>query len=105
MNGSEPRIEIFKPFGDAFELMKKILFQPFNFQKWLTIGFAAFLAGHFAGGGFNFPGRWGNVRGNAAERNFVGAGMEQWKPWLAIVVGVCVVLFIVLILVLTWLKA
>ena len=28
MNGSEPKIEIFKPFGEAFELMKKILFQP-----------------------------------------------------------------------------
>ncbi|PYJ27786.1 MAG: hypothetical protein DME90_09370 [Verrucomicrobia bacterium] len=27
VNGSEPKIEIFKPFGEAFELMKKILFQ------------------------------------------------------------------------------
>jgi len=30
MNGTEPKIEIFKPFGEAFELTKKILFQPFD---------------------------------------------------------------------------
>src|SRR5438477_6823266 len=51
MNGSEPRIEIFKPLGEAFELTKKILFQPFNLGKWCVIGFAAFLAG---GVNFNF---------------------------------------------------
>src|SRR5439155_7660967 len=50
MNGSEPRIEIFKPFGEAFELTKLILFQPFDLGKWCVIGFAAFLA-HLAGGG------------------------------------------------------
>jgi len=27
------KIEIFKPFGEAFELMKKILFQPFRFDE------------------------------------------------------------------------
>ena len=44
MNGSEPKIEIFKPFGEAFELTKKILFQPFDLKKWFVIGFAAWLA-------------------------------------------------------------
>jgi hypothetical protein len=43
MNGDQPKIEIFEPFGAAFELMKRILFQPFDFAKWLVIGFAAFL--------------------------------------------------------------
>ncbi len=54
MNGTEPKIEIFKPFGEAFELMKKILFQPFDLKKWLIIGFAAWLAGHFGGVGLIF---------------------------------------------------
>ncbi len=31
MNGNESKIEIFAPFGEAFELMKRILFQPFDF--------------------------------------------------------------------------
>gem|GEM_PF-4840897 len=44
MNGSEAKIEIFKPLGEAFELMKKILFQPFDLGKWCVIGFAAFLS-------------------------------------------------------------
>ncbi len=44
MNGTEPKIEIFKPFGEAFELMKRILFQPFDVKKWFVIGFAAWLA-------------------------------------------------------------
>ena len=55
MNGAEPNIEIFKPFGEAFELMKKILFQPFDLKKWFIIGFAAWLANLGRGGGsFNY---------------------------------------------------
>ncbi len=55
MNGSEPKIEIFKPFGEAFELTKKILFQPFDLKKWFVIGFAAWLANlGVGGGGFNY---------------------------------------------------
>jgi len=41
MNGNGSKIEIFKPFGESFELMKKILFQPFDLKKWPVIGFAA----------------------------------------------------------------
>ena len=54
MNGTERNIEIFKPFGDAFELMKRILFQPFDFAKWLVIGFAAFLANLSGNAGFHY---------------------------------------------------
>ena len=50
---STPRpIEIFAPFGVAYELTKKILFQPFDFGKWLVIGFAAWLATFFSGSRF-----------------------------------------------------
>ncbi len=54
MNGNEPKIEFVKPFEEAFELMKKILFQPFDLGKWCVIGFAAWLAQLGSGGGFNF---------------------------------------------------
>lgn len=55
MNGTEPKVEIFKPFGEAFGLMKKILFQPFDWKKWFVIGFAAWLANLGNGGGnFNY---------------------------------------------------
>lgn len=48
------RPEIFAPFGEAFELTRKILFQPFDFGKWLVIGFAAWLATFLNGFGFNY---------------------------------------------------
>lgn len=55
MNGVRRKIEIFKPFGEAFELTNKILFQPFDLKKWLVIGFAAWLANLGSGGGsFNY---------------------------------------------------
>ncbi len=62
MNGTAPKIEIIAPLSQSMELMKRILFRPFNLEKWLVIGFAAFLA-HLGGGGrfnFNFPSSWKN---------------------------------------------
>src|SRR5437667_9634841 len=94
MNGSEPSIEIFKPFGEAFELTKKILFQPFNLGKWCVIGFAAFLAGgvnfNF---GFGFPfnggGNW-NFRSSSYNASNVPsfASCEHIQPWFVVLVAV-----------------
>lgn len=105
MNGTKPKIEIFKPFGEAFELMKKILFQPFDLKKWFVIGFAAFLAGHFAGVGFNFPSPFGNFQSDRATREVIPPHMEEWKPWLVAIVVVLALLFFALVIALTWLKA
>ena len=102
MNGPEPKIEIFKPFGEAIELMKKILFQPFDLKKWFVIGFAAFLSGHFGGVGFNFPTNFGNVRPHAAQRINL---LEQWKPWLPVIIIGFVIFVLALVIVLTWLKS
>ena len=104
MNGSEPRIEIFKPFGEAFELMKKILFQPFELKKWLVIGFAAWLANLGAGGGgigdFNYP---DNRREGAQKFNETIGQIPQ--PVL--IIGICVLICVVLLLIVlfAWLRA
>ena len=104
MNGSEPRIEIFKPFGEAFELMKKILFQPFELKKWLVIGFAAWLASFGAGGGgignFNYP---DNRREGAQKFNETISQIPQ--PVL--ITGICVLICVVLLLIVlfAWLRA
>jgi hypothetical protein len=105
MNGTKPKIEIFKPFGEAFELMKKILFQPFDLKKWLVIGFAAFLTGHFGGVGFNFPSPFGNFQSHRATQEVISPHMEEWKPWLVAVVVVGALFFFALVIALTWLKA
>ena len=104
MNGSEPRIEIFKPFGEAFELMKKILFQPFELKKWLVIGFAAWLANLGAGGGgignFNYP----DNRREGAEKFNEAIGQI---PPPVLITGICVLICVVLLLIVlfAWLRA
>ena len=105
MNDVRPKIEIFRPFGEAFELTNKILFQPFDLKKWFVIGFAAFLSGHLAGVGFNFPSSFGNFQSHRTIPEVISSHFEQWKPWLVVAVVVLAVLFFALVIALTWLKA
>ncbi len=65
MNSSDRRVEVFAPFGHAYDLTKKICFQPFDLAKWFVIGFAAWLATFFSGGSFNW-------------RNKLSQGDWQW---------------------------
>jgi len=104
MNGSESRIEIFKPFGEAFVLMKKILFQPFELKKWLVIGFAAWLANLGAGSGgignFNYP----DNRREGAQKFNEAIGQI---PQPVLITGICVLICVVLLLIVlfAWLRA
>ena len=101
MNGTGPQIEIFKPFGEAFELMKKILFQPFDLKKWLVIGFAAWLAslGAGAGGNVNYPSRHDEVQ------KVNDAISEIPHPIVVGGIVLLVVLVLVLIVLCAWLRA
>ena len=102
MNGDQPKIEIFEPFGAAFELMKKILFQPFDFAKWLVLGFAAFLSGSW---GSNFrlhvPGKgdW-NFRSTSFHS---GAGTtESMPPWVLPLIVALVIIGLIVALLIMW---
>src|SRR6266516_8029346 len=99
MNGTERNIEIFKPFGEAFELMKRILFQPFDVKKWFVIGFAAWLA-NLGSGGFNYQ---YNRREDVQK---VNEAISQ-IPHPILVTGVCVLILFVLVLIVlfAWLRA
>ena len=104
MNGTEPKIEIFAPFGAAYEWMKTVLFRPFDLGKWLVIAFAAFISGSW-GGGPNFNFRWGggdwkykwSSSGSGADWSLPGWGIAL------IIIGVLVV--IALIVVLMWVSS
>jgi hypothetical protein len=104
MNGDRSKTEIFKPFSEAFELMKKILFQPFDLKKWLVIGFAAWLANLGAGGGgggnFNYP---DNTREEAHKLNETIGQIPQ--PIL--IGGICILVCVVVLLIVlfAWLRA
>jgi hypothetical protein len=100
MNGTEPNIEIFKPFGKAFELMKKILFQPFDLKKWFVIGFAAWLANLGRGGNFSYQ------FNSREEVQKINEAISQ-IPHPILVLGVSLLIFFVLalIVVFVWLRA
>ncbi len=106
MDPSEPRIEIFAPFGESFELTKKILFQPFDLTKWLVIGFAAWLATFFSGGGLNYR-RWNRAGDWNWKSQHHGApfSFHDAPPWVipAVIVGLLFVLALVTLLL--WLNA
>jgi hypothetical protein len=109
MNGTEPKIEIFAPFGAAVELTKIILFRPFDMAKWFVIGFAAFLA-NFAGGVHfgNFNPNWNRHGAWRAftRSNTTGLGSaDQWPVWIIPLIIGAAVLGIALVLVLMWVGA
>ena len=87
MNGTPPpTIQIIAPFTAALDWMKMMLFRPFDFAKWLTVAFAAFLAGNF-GGNFRTGRSWNIPDWNYRFRR---DGFSDWnfEPWLiALFVG------------------
>ena len=102
MNGAEPKIEIFKPFGEAFELMKKILFQPFDLKKWLVIGFAAWLAtlGGGGGSGYNYESK----RGQSVQKINEAIGQIP-HPILVMGIVLLIIVVVMLIVLFAWLRA
>jgi hypothetical protein len=105
---AELKIEIFAPFGAAFELTKKILFQPFDLGKWCVIGFAAFLANLSGGWSFNYNLNWNR---NARWRYWSGtddfaAALHQIPLWAIVFIAIAVALLVVgIFMTLAWLSA
>lgn len=102
------RIQIFAPFGEAYELTKRILFQPFDLGKWCVIGFAAFLA-HLGGGssfnfrsGLNGKGDW---KFRSTSTNHALESFQGLPTWAYYLIAVVALLAIVVVLVLVWVRA
>lgn len=103
MNESPSRIEILKPFSEAIELTRVMLFQPFNLSKWCVIGFAAFLS-NLGGGGFSFNYNFGNWGGSGSSQSSGSSPFfrHDMLPWVLGAVVVVAVLVIVMVLALLW---
>src|SRR5436190_11182142 len=105
MNGTEPKIEIFKPFGEAFETTKKILFQPFDLMKWLVIGFAAWLATMFSGTSFSYRRSFGNGDWDwKAHTHGPPFSMHDVPPWVIPLLIGGGLLFLAILVLLLWLN-
>jgi hypothetical protein len=106
VNGVETKIEIFKPFGEAFELMTNILFRPFELKKWLVIGFAAFLASFSGSFQFNanpFSGWSDRQDRRALAEGIRGVGsLKDLDPGLFVAVVLVSLLALAIIFVLFW---
>src|SRR5262249_50841506 len=103
MDPNEPRIEIFAPFGEAYEQMVTILFRPFDLKKWLVIGFAAWLATFFSGGSLNFRRKWDwNWK---SQHNGPPFSLHDAPPWVIPLIIITVLFAIALIVLLVWLNA
>src|ERR1041385_1822195 len=91
MNGTTPTIQIIAPFQAAFEWMKAMLFRPFDLGKWLTVAFAAFIAGSWGGRNFRGINRIGN---GDWKYHVTRNGDVDWDitPWIiAAVIGIVVI--------------
>ncbi|MCD4748652.1 MAG: hypothetical protein K8R59_04685 [Thermoanaerobaculales bacterium] len=97
-------IAYWAPLERAFERMKRQLFEPFDFMKWLVLGFAAWLAGLGSGpggGGSNFSGNptdIGDAIGDAAS----SAVHSVLAISVAAFVGLAVLLLVAVVL---WLSS
>ena len=107
MNGTAPNIEILKPFSEAVELTKQILFRPFDLKKWFIIGFAAWLM-HIGAGGFNFSYR-PNQRVTLGHTSFwtdATDTLHQIPFWILITcISFLIVLAIGFVILFAWLRS
>jgi hypothetical protein len=106
VNGTAPDIQVVRPFSQAIELTKTILFRPFDLTKWCVIGFAAWLAHIGGGGGGNVPSNWRTSTRNNPAFDGLRDTLHQ-TPTSMIIIGVVVlgVFILGLIVLFAWLRA
>lgn len=102
MDGTTPKIGIIAPFRAAYDWMKMVLFRPFDVAKWLTIAFAAFIAGRT--GGLNFNYRSGNWNYRATKSGDFTTGWN-FAPWLIALIVAIVLVIIAIAIVWAWVSA
>jgi hypothetical protein len=106
MNTINKTISIIEPVNEAIERTKTILFKPFNLEKWLIIGFCAWLAGlvEGSGSGFHYRHNNGDFDGPQIPPNI----LEFCRVHIIFVVCAviaAVILFTAVILVFLWLSS
>jgi hypothetical protein len=109
MTPRAPYVSVVDPIGPAIERVKMVLFRPFSFERWIIIGFCAWLA-HLAEGGGGGGGGRGNFNASNAEefRGMIHEGREFVTAnlyWLLPVTIIGVIFIIALWLLIVWLNS
>ncbi|RPJ32994.1 MAG: hypothetical protein EHM35_10960, partial [Planctomycetaceae bacterium] len=101
-----PYVSVVDPIGPAIERVKMILFRPFSLERWIVIGFCAWLArlgesGGGGGGNYNF-GSGEEFRGAADEaKEFVTTNLYWLLP--VVIIGLIVIVGVWLLIL--WLNS
>ena len=100
---SPPNISVTQPVELAIERVKQILFRPFDFAKWISIGFCAWLATIGQGGSnFNFnkqslPGKNNFNHALAQARDYTMDNLVWIIPLTAVLILILAVVWIALV--------
>lgn len=104
-----PRISVLDPVSRAVDRTTQVLFRPFDFEKWITLGFCAWLAMLGQQGGSSGSSRW---NGGGLGRHDIRDGVYEAREWLfghlvpvLLIGGFLVVLFLVLWVLCLWLSS
>jgi hypothetical protein len=97
-------VSVIEPVGKAIEEVKKILFRPFNLEKWFTIGFCAWLAflGNSGAGGPNFQPPGDN---SARQVEHVKEWFIANLVWIIPVACIGITAMVLIGLVLSWIRS
>jgi hypothetical protein len=102
------RLSVVDPVAPSIERTKKTLFDPFDFGKWLRLGFCAFLMslGEGGGGGSSgYHGGGGDGGGGGPGFEPVFAWIRDNLPLVILIVAGVVLIGILFGLLLTWLSS
>jgi hypothetical protein len=108
MAAQQSEISVTAPLGLAFDRVAKILFRPFDLNKWLVIGFCAWLAFLGENGGGGGSGGWNNHSRNVdVKREWHRAThyVVENAYWLVPVVVAAIVVCVGLWVLLLWLNS
>jgi hypothetical protein len=102
-----PQISVTDPFGSAFEQTRRILFRPFDMEKWLVLGFCAWIA-QLGEGGTNI-----NWRQNVGQRfDSPNQAAYYFREWIVehldrilLVAAIVIPLSIAVWIVMTWVSS
>ncbi|HEX9011645.1 MAG TPA: hypothetical protein VF804_14855 [Holophagaceae bacterium] len=94
-------ISITDPIQPALDHTKRILFQPFSWEKWFVLGFCAFLAHLGGGGSFNYNSAFDRTR--LAREGHLGEWAAAHLPLVILLGALLLVLVLGLVVLFQWL--